>query len=158
MTGTRERLSMRDAFYGGVIFTIINLSNDQKTAMEIIFIAQIFRRLYVSLIHTIRLGWDQIVWCKPKPLHCSGMPCQHLTGRAHVSPFDCWHCPAPCWHGWRSLLSLGQSLCSHPCPCGSDGKCLLGSQLWSMALASAVLVENETTTGCSCWSLNGALW
>lgn len=109
---TRERLSMRDAFCGGVIFTTTNLSYSQKTAMEIIFIPQVFQRLYVSLIHTIRLGWDQIVWCEPKPVHYSGTPHQYLMGSDRVSPFDCWPCQVQCWHGWRSLLSLGQSLCS----------------------------------------------
>lgn len=151
---TRERLSMRDAFCGGVIFTTTNLSNSQKTAMEIIFIPQVFWRLYVSLIHTIRLGWDQTVWCEAKPVHCSGMPCQHQTGSDRVSPFDCWPCQVQCWHGW--------SPCSHwdnpsvPCTCGPAGKCLLGSQLRSMALA--ILAENKATAGCNCWSLNGVLW
>lgn len=149
---------MGDAFCGGVIFTIINLSNSQKTAMEIIFIPQVFQRLYVSLIYTIRLGWDQIVRCEPKPVHCSGTPCQHPTGSDRVSPFDCWPCQVQCWRDWRSLLSLGQSLCSHPCTCGPAGKCLPGSQLWSITLACAILAENEATAGCSCWSLNGVLW
>lgn len=147
-----------DAFCGGVTFTIINLSNSRKTAREIIFIPQVFWRLYVSLIHTIGLGWDQIVWCEPKPVHCSGTPYQHPTGSDRVSPFDCCPCQVQCWHGWRSLLSLGKSLYSHPCACGPARKCLPGSQLWAMALACVILAENEATAGYSCWSLNGVLW
>jgi len=47
----REMLSVEERD----TFTVINHSNGQDTAMEIIFIPQAFRRLYVSLIHTVRL-------------------------------------------------------------------------------------------------------
>lgn len=148
---------MRDAFCGGVIFAITNLSNSQKTAMEIIFIPQVFQRLYVSLIHTIRLGWDQIVWCEPKPVHCSGTPCQHPTGSDRVSPFDCWPCQVQYWHCWRYPCSPWDklSVLTPALVVLLESACLGASYDPSLC---AILAENEATAGCSCWSLNGVLW
>lgn len=114
---TKEKVSMRGAFCRGDTFTIINPVSSQDTFMEIIFISQAFWRLYVFLIHVqTGLRLKCLTRAKIRALLCPAMPSSYK--QPHISPFDCWPCQVQRSHGWRSLLSLGQSLCSRPCTRG----------------------------------------